>query len=271
LSQGKPAFLNTIDSARKGGITMGNQSEVQKNFGRRASAYRYSSTHGDPVDLQRMIGLLNPSPEAIALDVATGGGHTAIALAGYVKKVVAVDITSEMLAEAEDAARQKCIDNIEFKAEDVHRLNFPDSEFDIVASRFAAHHFADIRVALKELCRVLKPGGKLYILDCSVIDGDEPEKEINSIEFLRDSSHQCSYSPRLWKLLLEELPLKTEHIVLYKSSYSLPQWFDRMGTEQGKRQEIFLKLHSLSEPVRILYPFGEDYITTYRIELLASS
>lgn len=248
----------------------GNQNEVRKNFGKRASAYRYSSTHGNPVDLQRMIRLLNPSPDAAALDVATGGGHTAITLAGYVRKVVAVDITPEMLAEAEDASRQRGIDNIEFQAADVHNLNFPGGQFDIVASRFAPHHFSDIKRALREMCRVLKPGGKLYILDCSVVDGDEPEKEINRIEFLRDSSHQYSYSPRLWKRLLDGLPLKTEHAVLYQTRYELPQWFDRMGTDQAKRQEIFRILDSLPEPVKARYPFGEDFITTYRIELLAA-
>ena len=246
-----------------------NQNEVRKNFGKRASAYRYSSTHGNPEDLQRMIKLLNPAPDAVALDVATGGGHTAIILAGHVRKVVAVDITLEMLTEAEDASRQRGVDNIEFQAADVHNLNFPDSQFDIVASRFAPHHFSDIRVALREMCRVLKPGGKLYIFDCSVVDGDEPEKEINKIEFLRDSSHRYSYSPRLWKRLLDELPLKTEHIVLYSNRYELPQWFDRMGTGQGKRREIFRILDKLPEAVKIQYPFGEEYITTYRIELLA--
>ena len=250
---------------------MGNQSEVQKNFGKRASAYRYSSTHGNPGDLQRMIGLLNPSLEAVALDVATGGGHTALTLAGHVRKVVAVDITPEMLAEAEGASRQKGIDNIEFRAADVHSLTFPDNQFDIVASRFAPHHFSDIRGALREMCRVLKPRGKLYILDCSVIDGDEPEKEINRIEFLRDSSHQCSYSPRLWKRLLGELPLQTEHTVLYQQKYVLPEWFDRMGTAPDKRREIFRILNGLSSDCKARYPFGEDYITTYRVEILATS
>lgn len=249
---------------------MDNRSEVKKNFGRRASAYRYSSTHGNPADLQRMMEILNPSPEEVALDVATGGGHTAIALAGQVQKVVAVDITPEMLTAAKDSARQSGIENIDFQAEDVHNLKFPDGQFDIVASRFAPHHFSEIKVALKEMCRVLKPGGKLYILDCSVFDGDESEKELNKIEFLRDSSHQCSYSTRLWKHLLAELPLQTEHMTLHQSQYELPLWFDRMDTSQEHRQEIFRILEHLSQPVKNCYPFAEDYITTYRIEFLAT-
>lgn len=252
-----------------GELRMGNQNEVKKNFGKRASDYRYSSTHGNPIDLERMIKLLNPPSDSLALDVATGGGHTAITLAGYAKKVIAIDITLEMLDEAKDASRQKGINNIEFRAEDVHNLNIPDSQFDIVASRFAVHHFSDVKRALQEMCRVLKHGGKLYILDCSVTDGDEAEKEINRMELLRDSSHQCSYSPRLWKQLLDELPLRTEHTVLYKEQYNLPQWFNRMGTDQNNRQEIFQILNNLSTSCKTQYPFSEDYITTYRIEILA--
>jgi protein-L-isoaspartate O-methyltransferase len=68
---------------------MGNQSQVRKYFGQRATDYRLSSTHGDPVDLERMINLIKPAPGATALDVATGGGHTAIALAKCVNQVLA--------------------------------------------------------------------------------------------------------------------------------------------------------------------------------------
>jgi len=249
---------------------MGNQNEIRKNFGQRASDYRYSSDHSNPVDLERMINLINPSPDDSALDVATGGGHTALALAGCVRKVTAVDITREMLAEAEDMSRQKGVSNIEFRIGDAHELNFPDDQFDIVASRFAAHHFFEIKKALREMCRVLKPGGKFYILDCSVVDGDESEQEFNRIELLRDSSHQCSYSPRLWKQFLDDLPLIVQHTALYKEQYRLPQYFARMGTSQSTQQEIFRILNSLSADCKSYYPFGEDYITTYRFEILAS-
>ncbi len=217
-----------------------------------------------------MINLINPPSEATALDVATGGGHTAISLAKRVEQVVAIDITPEMLAEAEKASSLEDISNITFRAEDVHNLNIPDCQFDIVTSRFAAHHFSDVKKALQEMCRVLKPGGKLYILDCSVFDGVEPEKEINRIELLRDSLHQCSYSPCLWHQLLKELPLTIDQTSLLREQYELPQWFDRMGTDQNSREEIFRILSSLSEECKIRYPFGDDYITTYRFEILAT-
>lgn len=248
---------------------MGNESEIQKNFGRRAAAYRHSSTHGNPEDLDRMIRLLKPSAEAVALDVATGGGHTAIKLAEHMKKVIAIDITPEMLAEAKGAALHKGLTNLEYRLANVHDLTAFECQFDIVCSRFAPHHFYNIELALKEICRVLKPGGNLYILDCSTADGEEPEKAMNLVELLRDSSHRFSYSPRLWKRLLAELPLRIEHSAIYKEKYELPEWFDRMKTEPGKRQEIFQILNHLSTGCKSCYPFDESYITTYRYEILA--
>lgn len=249
---------------------MGNQKAVKKNFGRRAANYRLSTTHNNPEDLLRMIDLLKPPPDAVALDVATGGGHTAVALARHVRKVVAVDITPEMLKEAAKQAAVEGVGNVEFMLCDVHALAFADGEFDLVASRFAVHHFYDVKTALLEMCRVLKPGGRLYILDCSVYDGEETEREINRIEYLRDNSHRCSYSPRQWQSLLQELPLKVLQASLIKTRYNLPEWFERMEVEQQKREEIFTVLNSLSPAAKALYPFDDTYITTYRYELLAT-
>ncbi|MBV4418967.1 methyltransferase domain-containing protein [Clostridium tyrobutyricum] len=248
---------------------MEKHNKVQENFGKNASNYRYSTVHNDPVDLDRMIELLNPKSEDKVLDVATGAGHTAIKLAGYTKKVVAIDITAEMLSEARKQSKEKDIDNIEFCVEDVHNMKFPDNKFDIVTSRLAAHHFSHIKKALEEMCRVLKPGGELYILDCSVADGDESERIYNKIELLRDSSHVCSYSPRLWNEMLKDLPLKVQKTNFYKLRYELPIWFDRMGTISKNRDEIFKILNNLSEKPQKEYSYSNDYITTYRIEILA--
>ncbi len=248
---------------------MGNENEIRKNFGTRAEAYRYSSTHGNDDDLERMIGIINPPSEAICLDAATGAGHTAIKLAQHTKKVIAVDITPEMLAEAEAAAEQKGVTNIEYMLADIHDLDTFECQFDIVASRFAAHHFFNIELALKEMCRVLRPGGKLYILDCSVMDGEETEEAINRVELLRDSSHRFSYSPRLWNQLLARLPVEIEHSAMYQNRYNLPEWFDRMATEPDKRQEIFQILGNLSDKYKSYYPFDDKHITTYRYEILA--
>jgi len=247
-----------------------NQREIRKNFGKRASKYRKSTTHGNQEDLLRMLKLLKPLPDTVALDVATGGGHTAVALAKYVQKVIAIDITPEMLEEAAIHAAKNCVTNIEFQISDVHNLPFATGQFDLVTSRFAPHHFYDIKTALQEMCRVLKPGGLLYILDCSVYDGAETEREINRIEYLRDNSHICSYSPRQWQELLQKLPLKLLQTSFIQTRYVLPDWFERMEVEQSTRQEVFKVLDSLSAEAKALYPYDANYITTYRFEFVAA-
>lgn len=249
---------------------MKNRNKVQENFGKNAQNYRYSLVHNNPNDLNRMVRLLKPQPQDKILDVATGAGHTAIKLADYTQEqVIAIDITREMLSEAKKQADKNNIHNIDFRIEDVHNMKSPDNVFDIVVSRLAAHHFSNIRRALKEMCRVLKTGGKLYILDCSTVDGNESEKMFNKIEFLRDSSHIYSYSPRIWTKLLKELPLTVEKMNFYKLRYELPQWFERMKTEKKNRDEIFKILGNLSEATSNYYPYNKNYITTYRIEIMA--
>lgn len=104
-----------------------------------------------------------------------------------------------------------------------------------------------------------------------MIDDDEAEDCINHIELLRDSSHICSYSPRLWNRLLINLPLNIKHNAFYKDEYKLPQWFDRMDTKQSSREEVFRIPHNLSEKCKAHYPYSEDFITTYHIEIVAEN
>jgi len=249
---------------------MENLRKVQQNFGRSAADYRSSSSHRSPAALDRMIELIQPNKEDVALDVATGAGHTALKLAEYTERVIAIDVTKEMLFETRSASLENDIGNIDILLEDVHYLSFKENTFDIVTSRIAPHHFAEIKTALRQMCHVLKPGGKLYITDCSSCNDEETGKLINDIERLRDSSHVYSYSERMWREFFRELPLAIEHLSVRKGQYQLQQWFDRMNTPLENRQEIFRILHGFSEESKALYPFGDDYLTAYYIEILAN-
>jgi ubiquinone/menaquinone biosynthesis C-methylase UbiE len=149
-------------------------------------------------------------------------------------------------------------------------MGFKDGVFDIVAVRFAPHHFADIERGLEQMCRVLKPGGRLYIIDCSSCNDEEGTGDIiNHIERLRDSSHVYSYTEPMWRDMLGKLPLAIERMFVGKGQYALQQWFERMNTPRENRDEIFRLLHHFSEKSRELYPFGDDHLATYHIEILA--
>ncbi|PJB31641.1 MAG: SAM-dependent methyltransferase, partial [Deltaproteobacteria bacterium CG_4_9_14_3_um_filter_65_9] len=171
---------------------------TRAQFGRVASKYRCSADHTDVEDLDLLFTGLALEPGHRVLDVATGGGHTAMALAARCGRVVASDLTPSMLREARLLADERRAGNVVFAAGDVEALPFRDAAFDRVTCRIAAHHFPDVRIALSEMTRVTRPGGRIAIID-SVVPG-EPSLDafLNNAEKVRDPSHVRSYRVEEW-------------------------------------------------------------------------
>lgn len=86
--------------------------KARKVFGKRASYYVDSESHTDKAVLNRVVELASPSAGDIALDLATGTGHTAFAIAPLVGRVVGIDITPEMLEEGRRLQATKGIKNV---------------------------------------------------------------------------------------------------------------------------------------------------------------
>src|SRR5512143_1205077 len=150
-------------------------------FGERAAFYTKSAAHTDPQVLARVVELAAPQTAWSALDVATGTGHTAFALAPRVARVVGTDLTPQMLAEGEKLARERGAANVHFGLADVHALPFGDGAFHIVTCRRAAHHFSNITLALQEMKRLLRGSGRLVIDDRSVPEDDFVDECMNEM------------------------------------------------------------------------------------------
>lgn len=101
----------------------------------------------------------------VVLDIGTGAGYAAIAVAGTVGKVIATDVEQDLLNVAEAKFRERGIGNVELKKMPAERLSFPDESFDGVMMRYTLHHCDDAVRALAESHRVLKPGGVLLMAD----------------------------------------------------------------------------------------------------------
>lgn len=188
--------------------------------------------HGS--DLSRLIQLLQPRKIEVALDVATGTGFTAMEIAKNVKQVVAVDITNEMLLEAERLAKENGFNNIRFVRADASNLPVEGTSFDIVTTRRAAHHFSDISSFLREASRVLRPSGRLGIVDMSPPEGTE--EFFNRIEKLRDSTHTRALTQREWEIKLAETDLSIEHLESLGERIGFERWLYpvRMGGKEEK-------------------------------------
>ncbi len=184
-------------------------------FAQRAAFYTTSAEHKDPQVLARLVALAKPSPHWHTLDVGTGTGHTAFAVAPLVASVIGTDLTPEMLAEARKLQTELSIANVDFRLADAHQLPFENGVFDLVTSRRAPHHFSDINLALREMRRVLKPGGRLVIDDRSVPEDDDIDTIMNQLDWYHDQSHVREYRPSEWRRMLEESDFRAEVIDPY--------------------------------------------------------
>lgn len=205
-------------------------------FGDRADYYVTSVAHSDAQMLQHLVALVNPQPTWRVLDVATGTGHTALAFAPYVHEIVGIDLTPRMLQEAEKLAAAQGITNIRFVEADIHELpfddeTFDDEQFDLITCRRAAHHFSDIKEALFEMVRMLKPQGVLLIDDRSVPEDDLVDSLMNRLDWLHDESHVREYRASEWQVMLDALDCRVTALEPYVQSRPLTSLTDRVAAQ----------------------------------------
>ncbi len=219
---------------------MGNPTKksTREQFGRVAAKYRCSADHGDLEDLDLLFTGLSPEAGHRVLDVATGGGHTAVALAQRTAFVVASDLTPRMLRETRALAADAGAGNVAYAAADAEALPFADATFDLVTCRIALHHVPDLRTAMGEIVRVTRPGGRVGIID-SVVPG-EPALDafLNGIEKVRDPSHVRSYRIEEWLEYIAGAGLALLQSASLWKTHAFPEWVARTGQPEAVQREI---------------------------------
>ena len=124
----------------------------------------------------------------LVLEPAAGTCVCGRTLAPMVQKVTCLDATPAMLVVGIQSAKEAGLGNMEFILGLIEDLPFPDASFDIVMTRLSFHHFQEMEKPFSEMNRVLKPGGKLVIIDMEAAEESVRETE-DGIERLRDCSH----------------------------------------------------------------------------------
>lgn len=201
---------------------------IRQQFGSRAERYVVSVDHRTGESLDRLIELASPQASWRALDVATGGGHAALAVSRRVAEVVATDITPEMIVAAERFVRGAGQTNVAFREADAMALPFGEAEFDLVTCRVAPHHFPDVARFVRECARVTKPGGVVAVID-NIVPADRiAARHINAFEKLRDPSHVWEYSLEAWIGFFEAAELTVEAADSFRKPISFDGWAARM-------------------------------------------
>jgi SAM-dependent methyltransferase len=111
----------------------------------------------------RALGLLLPAVDVA--DLGCGDGYLTIEAARWARRVTAVDRSAEVLARGRELAARRNAKNIEWKRGDLERVPLPDASVDIVLLSQALHHADDPALALGEARRILRPAGRVLVLD----------------------------------------------------------------------------------------------------------
>jgi SAM-dependent methyltransferase len=203
---------------------------VSEQFSPQAQSYLTSAVHAQGEDLTQLGHIVGARPEAFALDLGCGGGHAAFLLAPLVQKVVAYDLSEAMVATVRDEAARRGLGNLDARQGSAERLPCPDAAFDIVVSRYSAHHWHDIVAGLREARRVLKPGGLAVFMDVVTPGLALLDTWLQSLELLRDPSHVRNYSVEEWQAMLGNVGFRPGEISRFKLRLEFSSWITRINT-----------------------------------------
>lgn len=217
----------------------------QERYARFAEGYISSQTHAAGSDLDRLLAIAQPQPFWRALDIATGGGHTALKFAPYVQNVVASDLTPRMLMKARAfIVAERDATNVCFRAADAEALPFAAGQFDLVTCRIAPHHFPDVPRFLRECARVLRPSGCMLLQDHVLPADTAAARFVDSFERLRDPSHNRAFSAAEWERMFAAAGFMVEHRELYIKRHDFIPWAQRQGNDAATIERLTAMLRA---------------------------
>jgi len=215
--------------------TLLTKTAVQAQFSRQAARYARSDSHAGDRDLELLVKRLNVRPGAPILDIATGTGFTAFALASSGARVVALDLTVAMLREARRLSPDP---RIVWIAGDAESLPFADETFSAATVRRAPHHFPYLRQALLEMRRVVRPGGRVGIVDQVPPEDEAGRVLMERLERLRDPSHVEALTATRWRRLLSEVGIEVTFTDVVERAFTVEAWLDLGGADAGRRVAV---------------------------------
>lgn len=212
--------------------------KIRRQFTRQADAYAQMPQTRDERGLQALVALAGASGSDRVVDVACGPGFLTMAFAAKCEHALGVDATQALLDAARREAIRRGIDNVAFVLGDASRLLLPDRSFDVASCRAAFHHFPDPGVVLREMRRVVQPGGRILIAD--MLTSADPEKAAyqDRIEKLCDPTHVRALTGTGFEALFGDAGLEVLHRPTSEIHYDVEEWLLHGGPTDEAAGEI---------------------------------
>jgi ubiquinone/menaquinone biosynthesis C-methylase UbiE len=243
--------MDSLDPAQKASAAQ---------FDRQSDRYGKSHILAETSDVTEALkGILPPPGGGRALDVATGGGHTALCIARMGWHVTAGDVSPRMLENAKKLLAGEGF-NLETKLFPAEEISFPDGSFDLVTVRVAPHHFSSPEKFVAEVARILKPGGYFLLIDGTVPDNDPETAEwLHHVEKWRDPSHGRFLSRATWEELVTAHGLKIISSALHDKKQPDLEWhFETAATTPENRALVLESVRTASPHVRQALKLAEE-------------
>lgn len=232
---------------------------VSEQFSGGSQAYLKSTVHANGIDLQRLSQLTRDSACRQALDLGCGAGHAAFAMAKAGSAVIAYDLSPKMLALVEHEAIQRCLTDITTQLGAAEHLPFADAYFDLVATRFSAHHWSHVPAALAEARRVLKPVGTLLVIDVVAAENPLFDTVLQTVEILGDASHVRDYRVSEWQFMLQNTGFDVTEIDRWSLPVEFASWAGIKRTSEQRIKAIQDVFDHASDEVQQHFKLQADY------------
>jgi len=164
--------------------------QAARSFDAELHTQAYAQTHSDAAQLAQLLAFLAPADGQSILDLGTGNGYVAMAVAGAEPacRVIGIDVAKQAVATDQEKAAAQGLTNVTFLAYDGITLPFADDHFDAAVTRYAFHHFPKPETSLAELGRTVRAHGKLALAD-AIEDEADDVGFVNRFQTLKRDGH----------------------------------------------------------------------------------
>jgi SAM-dependent methyltransferase len=209
---------------------------VRERFTRTAEVFGDYAVAHRVTEAERLARMVSAGPHDRAVDLACGPGTLALRFARHLRWICALDFTPAILALARSNAIKEGLANLVCALGDAQALPFEDGSLDIAVTSYSLHHISDPAKVLKEMARVVKPGGRVGVLDI-VVSEDPKIRELNHrIEYLRDHSHARSLSRSDFDRIFSTAGLRIVATEVHGHPRTFDHWMHVAGWRKTDRE-----------------------------------